>query len=132
MELPKGDFNTWPSEMLTLWAMQTALGHVTSSVYEEAIKNCPEYFTEELEYRRIYDSIPKEVHEAYLKECRELFNEWRETNPTRGLYYYLDHQDEYREYNERYKKYREEVEKPREKEIWEKYYGKYNLKQSWK
>ena len=133
MNFPK-PMNEWPLEISTLWTMQIAYGYISSKLYEEAISKYPEYFVEELEYKRLHNSIPQEVHDAYWAEYRTwpLYESFEHPYKGMGLLWYLDHPKEYREYQEALDEYKKEHPELSQEAIWDKHYKIYGLENPYK
>lgn len=56
--------NNIPNEVLAVWASHYS-GVVSADAYNNAIEKYPEYFPEEVEYRRKWESVPQEVKDKY-------------------------------------------------------------------
>lgn len=97
-------------------------------IYEQALKDNPEYFKEELEYRRKWEAIPKSIKNKYYKELGEF-----ETNiygkaphAGKGLIFFANNPQASYEYSKYIASYRDELESKR-KELNDKYFKKYGL-----
>lgn len=64
---------------------------ISRNLFEKAINEHPEYFTEEIERRRKWASIPQSVHDEYDLEFNAHF---REMPKTRGILSMLDFNSE--------------------------------------
>ena len=69
------EFSKAPAKIQWLYTMALVKQPIGSSTLENAIKEHPEYFPDELEHRRKYDLIPQQVHDDYWKEWRVLIDE---------------------------------------------------------
>lgn len=104
---------------------------IGSKILERAITEHPEYFPDEVEYRRKWSLIPKEVHDGFYKELQEVrqefFSSLPNLSPSKGIIYWMDHPDELDEWQ---KNQREAENKflPISKKIHNKYYKKYGIK----
>lgn len=74
-------------------ASKIPIGH---ALYEQALKDHPEYFEEELEYRRKWEAIPESVHEQYQKAIDALPKE--EMPESKGMVYWSRNPQEYQEW----------------------------------
>lgn len=59
-------FKNVPNKVLFI-KMMTAMGQpIGTSIYESAIKEHPEHFPEEVEYKRKWDAVPQEIKDKYF------------------------------------------------------------------
>jgi hypothetical protein len=88
----------------------------------------PEYFDEELERRRKWGLVPESVHDAYNQEMEELNRRFNETLPVcnKGLWYYIQHPEEYNEWRQTWDAAYPER-KRQEEDLHKKYYAPYGL-----
>jgi len=87
---------------------------VGSKMIDDAILLHPEYFPDEVEYRRKWNLIPQEVHDLYLHEKNEL----NAGDKKEG--------EMFSEWIDRYIHRSEEM-KSLEKQLHQKHYGKYGI-----
>lgn len=94
--------------------------------YEGILNEYPEYFPEEVEWRRKMALVPESVHEAYRNELHELFNESFKEWGGRGMLYWTKNPEEYAQ---TLKKAEASSKKQRikEDELFKKYYSAYGL-----
>jgi hypothetical protein len=97
------------------------------SLYDEVLSEYPEYFPEEVEHKKKWESVPQEVKDAYWKEYWK-FHEtlWKNEPKSGGLLAYINDTDESKKFNEAYKRLRP-LEEAKEKELHKKYYSKYGI-----
>lgn len=95
---------------------------VGSDTIEKCYAAHPEYFPEELERRRIWNSIPEEVKKACYNEDRELFDKAMEGFQREGLLALINNSEKQAEWDRRYKIYTDSV-----KHLDKKYFGPYGL-----
>jgi len=96
---------------------------IGSSIVNKAMTEYPEYFEEELERKRKWDSVPNEVHSAYNKELHNMSQVVFYGFSRRGIFSYDPSDTEYNEeYDKRWKKMKEISD-----ELFKKYYGPYGL-----
>lgn len=57
---------------------------IGSSIYEKAIQKHPEYFPEEVEHRKKWDSVPQQIKDAYSAELYKILDKYREAAPSLG------------------------------------------------
>lgn len=132
MKIPKEiRFEDYPHLIKYLYVASKMKFTVGSNQVEEAMEKHPEYFVEELERRRKWDSIPQEVHDDYWKEYSEKDEEhWKEFRgkyKKAGLMYLLNaDNNERNQYSQDWNAYYSSW-KPVEKELHVKYYSKYNI-----
>lgn len=68
------------------------------STYLEAVRDYPEYFPEETERKRKFDTIPSKVHTLYEEEYSKLHEQVYGANGLmdgKGIFYYSQHPEEY-------------------------------------
>lgn len=117
-----------PSEILYLISASVSKIPVGITFYNECIEKYPEYFPDEIEHRRKRALVPKEVDEAYDKECalmrEKLYKDLPEIN--KGMMYYVNHPEEYKEWSEKQSALVSQEMVLKEK-IHKKHYSKYGL-----
>jgi len=72
MKAKEFDINNVPPLVLYVWGMSYDSIPVGTEAFEKAITEHPEYFKEEVEYRKRWDSVPEEIKEAYFNETSGL------------------------------------------------------------
>lgn len=58
--------NDIPNEVLAVWAASFG-GYIGAEQLNNAIEKYPEYFPEEVEHKRKWDSVPQELKDRYFK-----------------------------------------------------------------
>ena len=100
---------------------------MSSKLIEDSIKDSPEYFTDELEYRRKWDLIPQQVHDEYLKERAALNREiYKDMPPSKGILEWINNIEEYQNWCKKYDECRKK-EIPLAKKLHELFYKKYGI-----
>jgi len=100
------------------------------SVYEEAINAYPEYFPEEVEYRKKWESVPREVKDAFEEEFDQRDQELRKKylkTENKGLLYWISNSEHHKLYREEYALYYPERVKL-EEQLYRKYYTRFGIK----
>lgn len=131
MNIPEGiKMEDIPSTIMYLWACSINKMATSGTIIEQAMKDHPEYFVEELEYRRKMATVPQEVHDAYHEDCmhKEMWRSSELPNTTKGLYYYSQHPEEYQDYWEASKQLDKQYDMEEiDRQLWNKYYEVYGL-----
>lgn len=72
---------------------------ISGDIYDEAIKNNPECFPEEVEHMKKWAGVPQEVKDKYFKETREVDDAFYNGAPhsQMGLVWYSQHPEECKE-----------------------------------
>jgi hypothetical protein len=127
-DLTPEELNAAPPVIQYMWSMAFCRQAIGMSIFEEAIANYPEYFPEEVAHRKLHDSIPQHVHEEYLREYREMHSEvYKDLPPSKGIIGWSLDPHGYAEWVKAYDK-AALVAKDREKEIFNRHYKQYGLK----
>ena len=122
MNIPNNiDIKDLPSKILYLYVTSSSNTPVGMSFYEECMAEYPEYFEEELNWRKIYSEIPQEVHDAYNEDFNKKSN-WQGKHLGNGIVYSIEHQKEVDEEFKLSDKIHGTY-----TEIWNKHYSKYGL-----
>ena len=102
---------------------------VGSSLYEDAMGKHPGYFSEEIERRKKWEAIPKDVRDSYFKELCEAEEEIFDRVPHagKGIVFYSQHSKEAEEHSRGWEKANKELE-PIRRKIHDKYFTKYGIK----
>jgi hypothetical protein len=130
MKIPVGktieDAPYWVKVVIIASAGKIPIG---LSTLDKAIEEGPEWFPEEVEYRRKISLVPQEVHDAHIEESMELETEWsKQIQPSKGIVYWSSHPEEAAEWNRIYKETAEKYNiEGRRTELWNKHYGPYGL-----
>jgi hypothetical protein len=104
---------------------KTPIGY---ALYEQALLEHPSYFPEEILFRKQWDSIPDQVHDAYRKERNELHQrEFANLPPNKGIWYWCTHQEEYENWSKQHQACWQRELKQAE-QIHNKYYHRYGIK----
>jgi len=111
-----------------IWVMGASNTPIGSSIYNKAIKEYPQYFPEEVEHERKWSLIPKEVHEAYFKECHELDKVIYKDVPHqgKGIMFFVNNPKADKEHHTAWTEADKESESLRKK-LHDKYYLKYGI-----
>ena len=113
-----------PHEVLYIHTMAYMGIPMGMSFYEETIKKYPDYFPDEIEHRRKWDSIPQSLHDAYWSEYWAFYEElWKNEPKSKGILAAIKDQESFHEAYDRLRP----IEKKKEKELHKKYYAKYGL-----
>jgi len=116
-----------PSIVKFLYLRAMAKEPVGSSMIEEAIKDYPEYFPDELEHRRKWVLIPQQVHDDYWKEREILRTEmYKEMPPSKGILGWINDPKGYEGWNIAYEKCRK-TEAPLAAALHKKFYSQYGI-----
>jgi len=121
------EFDKAPNIVQYVYIMSMSNIPIGSKIYEETIRDHPEYFYEEISETEKWNKIPQEVHDAYWKEYGELKKEvFKDVPPSKGLMAYIGGSKEYKEWeklwNVAYKKW-----EPLKRKLHRKYYSKYGI-----
>lgn len=100
-DLTHKEFEDAPTKVQYIYMCAVMKQPIGSSTYEDAIKEHPEYFLDEIEHRKKWEAIPKEVHDAYWKEHCKIKEEVYKDVPHRGkgMLFYVQNPKERDEYN---------------------------------
>ena len=82
--LTKKEFATAPENIKYIHTCTEMGFPISSAIYEVAMENHPEYFTEEIERARKWELIPQSVHDAYWKEIMAIDKELMKDVPHKG------------------------------------------------
>ena len=116
-----------PARVQFLYTMAMAKQPVSSQMIEDAIKESPEYFPDELENRRKWALIPQQVHDDYWKERKILRAEmYKEIPPSKGILRWINDPKGYEEWSITYEKC-SKAEKPFAAALHKKFYGQYGI-----
>lgn len=100
---------------------------IGASFYEGVIKKYPDYFPDEIEHRRKWDSVPQSVHDSYWAEYWAFHEElWKDEPKSQGILAEINKTEGQVSFHEAYDRLRP-IEKKKEKELHKKYYSKYGL-----
>lgn len=125
--LTEKEFFDAPSKVQYIYMMGMMKIPIGSSTYEDVIKEHPEYFPDEVEHRRKWDSIPQEVHDKYWEEYLELDKEiMKNVPPNKGIMGWIDDQEGYSEWNKKRTEAYEKGNTLREA-LHKKFYSKYGI-----
>jgi len=114
-----------PSEVMFLKMAAVYGWPVGGSLYDETVKKYPEYFPKEYEMMVKWDSIPKEVHDAYVKELMEFREKLWEGEPkSGGIVSAINGDEVYQEFSKAFDRLWP-IEQEKERELHKKYYSKY-------
>jgi hypothetical protein len=100
---------------------------VGMNFFEEAMREHPEYFPEEIEKKKKWDAIPQEVHDKYWEEMRELDKKlMKDVPPSKGVLYFAINPKEFDEWHEKRDAARKKGWRER-KAIHDKFYSQYGI-----
>ena len=125
-DITSTDVKQIPGIVLQIYVNSMCNIPISISTYNEAIEKYPEYFPDEVEHKKKYDAIPKHIHDQYLQEMSELFENYFHHLPNKGMLCRINNQEEDTDWK---KKFDEENGKYSEAEkiIHDKYYGSYDI-----
>lgn len=83
-DLSNKEFEDAPAKVKYIYMCAFMKQPIGSSIYEDAIKEHPEYFPDEVEHRKKWEAIPKEVHDAYFEEYHKIDEELFSDIPHKG------------------------------------------------
>lgn len=118
-----------PARVQFLYTMSMMKQPVGRQMVEDAMRESPEYFPDELELRRKWALIPQSVHDEYWIAKEKLHAEiFKDMPPSKGILGWITDNDTegYQKWNEAYQKCRD-IERPLEKELHEKFYSEYDI-----
>ncbi len=119
-----------PSRVQFLYWMAFSKQPVGSQMIEDALREKPEYFPDEIEHRRKWALIPQSVHDEYYAEKEILHNIcYKDMPPSKGILGWIRDGNGYKEWNDAYNKCRE-VEKPLAEALHKKHYEQYGIEYS--
>ena len=127
-KLTDKEFDNAPSKVQWLYMMFRSGQPIGISMFDECVKEYPEYFPDEVEYSRKWNSIPQSVHDEHNSE-RAIIHEkcYKGLPQSKGMYWLVNHPDEYEEWLVGYNKARKK-EVAMLRVLHRKTYGKYGIK----
>lgn len=126
-DLTEKEFFEAPNKVKYIYMMGMVKHPISLKTYEDAIKEHPEYFPDEVEHRRKWDAIPQEVHDKYWEEYWELDKEIMKDIPSsKGILGWINDQEGYIEWNKKWDEANEKG-KPLREALHKKYYSKYGI-----
>jgi hypothetical protein len=126
-DLTNKEFFEAPNKVQYIYMMGMMKQPIGSSTYEDAIKEHPEYFPDEVEDRRKWDAIPQEIHDKYWEEYWEIDKEvMKDVPPSKGVIGWIDDQEGYNEWNKKWTKANEKA-KPLRESLHKKFYSEYGI-----
>lgn len=128
-DLSNDELSKAPLKVQFIYTMSMMKQPVGSQMVEDAIKENPEYFPDELEQRRRWSLIPKTVHDEYWAEREKLKAEvYKDMPPSKGITGWCmdENRDDYNKWNTEWNKCFE-IEKPLAEAIHNKYYDQYGI-----
>ena len=128
-DLTLDEFEDAPTKVQYIYVSLLMNHPIGSSIYEEAIKENPEYFPDEIEHREKWNAIPQEVHDAYWEEYMEIDQEIFKDVPHtgKGLMFYLNNPKESNEHKKAWDAAYKKV-LPLREALHRKFYSKYGIK----
>jgi len=116
-----------PSIVQYLYIAGVTKQSVGSKIIDEGIEKYPEYFPDEVEYRRKWALVPQEVHDNYWKEYWDIEKElFKDVPPNEGLMAMCNNTEKYQTWNKMWNIANEKA-KPLRKKLHEKFYSKYEI-----
>lgn len=126
-DLTEKEFFDAPNKVQFIYMMGMMKHPIGSGIYEDAIKEHPDYFPDEVEHRRKWDAIPQEVHDSYWEEYWKLDKEVMKDVPqSKGIIGWIDDQEGYAEWNKKWTEANEKA-KPLRKALHKKFYSEYGI-----
>jgi len=127
-DLTHKEFEDAPAKVQYIYMCAVMKQPIGSSTYEDAIKEHPEYFHEDVERRKKWEAIPQEVHDAYWKEYWKLDEEIYKNVPHRGkgLLFYAQNSKESAEYKSAWEAANKKA-LPLRETLHRKFYSKYSI-----
>lgn len=100
---------------------------ISVSMFEEAIIEYPEYFPDEVEHKRKWDSVPQSIQDGYNKE-RELLRNviYKDLPPSKGILGWINDAEGYEKWRIKSDECREK-EMSLAKELHKKFFGQYGI-----
>jgi hypothetical protein len=127
-ELIDKEFLEAPKKVQFIYIMAKIDQPIGSQIIEDAIKESPEYFPDELEHRRKWALIPQHVHDSYSKEIEILRTEiYKEMPESKGILGWINDPKGYEEYSIKWRECYER-ERPFLIALHKRFYGRYNIK----
>jgi hypothetical protein len=128
-DLTAKEWETAPMEIKNLHLRAYMKLPTGCSTYENAIKEFPEYFPDEVEYSKKWNAIPQEVHDAYLEEYNKIEEMFFCNIPHKGagMMFFAKHPDAHKEFNKAWIMARNKS-LPFHESLHNKYYSKYGIK----
>lgn len=116
-----------PAIVQFIWAAKISNTPIGYSTFEKAVEEHPQYFPEEIEYRKKWASIPQSVHDEYEKERKEIHLKCFELLPeSKGISGWINDIEGYNEWSRIYDECSKK-EEPLLKKLHKKYYSKYGI-----
>lgn len=122
--LTEKQFEKAPKIVQSIYVLTLLNQPVPGSVMNEAMERYPDYFQEEIQYKKIWEAIPQSVKDAYFDELHKALAHSFPDN--KGILYWINHQLEFQEYQKKYEEIRKQNEQIR-KDIHKKHFEKYGL-----
>lgn len=126
-ELTTEEFKNLPVLMLHLYVSAAIKWPVSTTMSEEALEKYPEYYPEEVEYRRKWALVPQHVHDEYLKEMAILKDKiYKDLPPSKGILGWANDPKGYKEFSDKWNECMM-IELPFAKELHSKFYAEYGI-----
>lgn len=127
-DLTLKEFSDAPAIVQFVFGISAINGTISSTIFDKALDEHPEYFPEEVEHRRKWNSIPQQVHDDYSKEWTLLLESeiYTEVGASKGFMWMIDHPNEYDDWSIEYGKCKKNKE-PLFKKLHERFYGPYGI-----
>jgi hypothetical protein len=126
-DLTLEELNKAPGVIRYIFAASSAGLPVSGKLVDQATKDYPQYFQEEIERKTKWNAIPEEIRKAYLKETTEKYMELYGSIPNsrKGIWYWCNHPEEYKGHEKAYEEIQPKL-KQIEIELYNKYIKKYD------
>ena len=119
-----------PSKIQFLYISSMLHQPVGMKTVDDAMRDHPEYFPDELEYQRKYALIPESVHEQYDKEKALLHARiYRDMPESKGILGWANDSNGYEEWSKAYEACRK-IEIPLAQKLHRKFYSEYGIQWS--
>jgi hypothetical protein len=127
-DLTHEEFINAPHDIQVLYTISySGTGAVGYSFYDACIKKYPEYFPDEVELSKKWESVPKEVINAFWDEYfAGEADITKDIPPSKGILYFSERHDEYLDWRKQMDSVQPDLLQLR-KRLHEKYYSPYGI-----
>ena len=121
------EFKEAPNSIQILYCKSIANYPVGSEELKKAIEEFPDYFPEEIEHEKKWNSIPESIHEEYWKEMEALRKEiFKDLPEGRGIFFWINNPTKLKNWQEQYEKLKIKG-LPKAKKLHQKFYSSYGI-----